>query len=227
MTNKTVQSRILLILAMTINISGYAANQQYISDEFEVTMRSGTSISNSIVRMLKSGERVTILEQNLADGYSLVEAEDGKQGYVLNRFLMDNASAKQRLGLLQKKMQQQQTLTQSLQTEVKRLKADLELKTSDNNTLKSTLLASENELARVKNAAENTLNIIEKNEMLETMIKNIENDKSKLKNENEQLKDSTRLDWFIAGAAVFLSALLLGMLVTRIRWRKKDSWGSY
>ena len=42
----------------------YALDTGYITDEFEVTMRSGTSTSNSIVRMLRSGEAVTVLEED-------------------------------------------------------------------------------------------------------------------------------------------------------------------
>ena len=51
----------------------YALDTGYITDEFEVTMRSGTSTSNSIVRMLRSGEAVTVLEEDSATQYSLVE----------------------------------------------------------------------------------------------------------------------------------------------------------
>jgi uncharacterized protein YgiM (DUF1202 family) len=47
-------------------------------------MRSGTSTSNNIIIMLKSGQTVKILEQDLKSQYSLVETEEGKTGYVLN-----------------------------------------------------------------------------------------------------------------------------------------------
>jgi SH3 domain protein len=48
-----------------------------------------------------------------------------------------------------------------------------------------------------------------------------------LTDENATLKDSTRMDWFIRGAAVSLVAFLIGILMTRIRWKKQESWGSY
>ena len=77
------------------------------TDEFEVTMRSGTSTSNSIVRLLRSGEALTLLESDPTTQYSLVETEDGKQGYVLSRFLMDSPVARQVLAELQRKHEQQ------------------------------------------------------------------------------------------------------------------------
>ncbi|MDH3450262.1 MAG: TIGR04211 family SH3 domain-containing protein, partial [Gammaproteobacteria bacterium] len=73
------------------------AETKYITDEFEVTMRSGTSTANSIVRMLRSGEAVTVIDEDLPSQYSLVETAGGKQGYVLSRFLMDIPAARERL----------------------------------------------------------------------------------------------------------------------------------
>ena len=95
MNIKTVSISALAILALGHALPGQAAKTRYITDDFEVTMRSGTSISNSIVRMLNSGQPVTVLEEDLASKYSLVEIEDGKTGYVLNRYLVDTVSAKQ------------------------------------------------------------------------------------------------------------------------------------
>jgi SH3 domain protein len=52
-------------------------------------------------------------------------------------------------------------------------------------------------------------------------------EKAQLTEINAELSDSTRLDWFVRGGAVSLIAFVVGILVTRIRWRKQDSWGSY
>lgn len=210
-----------------LTFPGHAAKIKYITDEFEVTMRSGTSVSNSIVRMLKSGQTVTILEEDLASKYSLVEIEDGKKGYVLNRYLVDTRSSKDRLDILQESADIQKTLTASLQADVERLESDLKLEQSDKEALKNTLLASESELSRVRDAAGNTLEIVAKNETLKSLVTQLRADNKALTNENASLKDTTKLDWLVRGAGVSLVAFIIGILVTRIRWRKQDSWGSY
>lgn len=217
----------LAIGALTLGFPAHAAAVKYITDEFEVTMRSGTSVSNSIVRMLKSGEAVTILEEDLTSKYSLVEVEDGRTGYVLNRYLVDTISSKDQLEILQISADQQKTLTASLQADVERLKAGLEREQSDNEALKNTLLASEKELSRVKDAASNALDIAAKNDTLESVVAQLGNDMSALSEENAALKDTTKLDWLVRGAGVTLVAFIIGILVTRIRWKKQDSWGSY
>ena len=227
MTNKSIYISALVTVMLTLATPGKAATVRYITDDFEVTMRSGTSISNSIVRMLKSGQAVTILEEDTASRYSLVEIEDGKKGYVLNRYLVDTVSARKRLENLQKTADKQISLIASLQTDIERLEADLVLEQSDNETLKNTLHSSENELSMVKDASSNTLNIVAKNERLESVVTQLKNDNNVLGEENAALKDSTKLDWLVRGAGVSLVAFIIGILVTRIRWRKQDSWGSY
>ncbi len=190
-------------------------------------MRSGTSTANSIVKVLKSGQVVNVLEEDLATQYSLVESDDGKKGYVLSRFLDDIPSARTRLERLRLKSNDQKQSLEILGEEITQLKADLESEKSDNESLKTTLLASESELDKVRAASENTLNILKDNDRLEAIVNTLREEKLALSDENDGLKDSTQMDWFIRGAAVSLVAFLLGIVVTRIRWRKKDSWGSY
>ncbi len=214
----------VLLLASTAVV---AESTKYITDVFEVTMRSGTSTANSIVRVLRSGQSVIVLEQDLVSQYSLVETEDKTKGYVLSRYLDDIPSARSRLDLLQKKSEKQKQSIETLGEEIDRIKSDLEIERSDTEVLKSTLLASETELDKVRTASENTLNILEENDRLNTIVSTLREEKQLLSDENDSLKDSTQMDWFIRGAAVSLVAFIFGIIVTRIRWRKQDSWGSY
>jgi SH3 domain protein len=217
----------LLLTALAISTNSFAATQKYITDEFEVTMRSGTSTANEILRMLKSGEAVTILEEDVDTKYSLVEAEGGKKGYVLNHYLVDSPSSKFQLEQLQVKSTNQQETNALLESQIENLQTELGIERSDNGSLRATLQASEDELSRIKDAAENTLNIVNENEELRGRVGQLTKINSMLSDENASLKDSSNIDWFVRGAGVSLIAFLLGILITRIRWRKRDSWGSY
>lgn len=204
-----------------------AAETRYITDVFEVTMRSGTSTSNSIVSLLSSGQAVTVLEKDLVSQYSLVETDSGKKGYVLTRFLMEIPAAKQSLQkLTTRHAQQQEDLELQIDT-IAELENALEQEKADNDALKTTLRASEQELTEVRGAAQNTLNILEQNKRLQTVVDQLRQEKTILSDTNAELSDSTQIDWFVRGGAVSLIAFVIGLLVTRIRWRKKDSWGSY
>ena len=216
---------LLLTLFATCNYS-LAATQNYVTDEFEVTLRSGSSTTNEILSLLKSGQAVTLIEQDAESGYSLVITESGIQGYVLNRYLVDLPSAKQRLGQLQQSATEQIQQNLALETEVEDLQSRLSIQQSNNQRLEQALLVSQKELDRVKAAAENALQVIENNRTLEASLSELQEQNSNLSEENAALQDSTQLDWLIRGGGVTLVAFLIGILVTRIRWRKQNSWGA-
>jgi len=222
-------TRVVLLVLVYICASNslYAQGTEYITDVFEVTMRSGTSTSNSIVRMLRSGEAVTVLEEDPISKYKLVETGDGKQGYVLSRFLMREPAAKQTLVEREANFEQQRQRLQAQATEIAELKQMLDRETSDNDALQSSLQTSEQELTQVRTAAQDTLNIQEQNKQLQTMVKQLTQEKAQLSETNAELSDSSQLDWFVRGGVLSLIAFVIGIVVTRIRWKKQDSWGSY
>lgn len=226
-TSSLLLSKILLVSLMLISHPGFAQGEMYITDQFEVTMRSGTSTANSIIKVLKSGEAVNVLEADLATQYSLVESSDGKKGYVLTRFLDEIPSARERLEKLQVKSDQQTQTIEELSAEIEKLESNLENQRTDNEALKTALLASESELAQVREASANALITLAENDRLNSIVTVLREEKESLTRENNALKDTTQIDWFIRGGVFFLIAFLLGIIVTRIRWRKQDSWGSY
>ncbi|HKK23328.1 MAG TPA: hypothetical protein VJ947_06540, partial [Pseudohaliea sp.] len=45
-----------------------------------------------------------------------------------------------------------------------------------------------------------------------------------LQQENGELASRRNRDWFIAGAVVLLAGVLVGIIVPRIRWRRRSRW---
>ena len=218
----------LLVFFLMVGASPlHAAEVKYVTDVFEVTVRSGTSTANSIVRLLPSGAAVTVLDSEQTSQYSFVETEDGLQGYVLSRYLVDSPVAKEILQDLRVKYEQQQSLLDEQRIEIGQLKQSLQQEQTDSESLKTTLRASEEELSEVRDAAQNALNILEQNKRLQTVVDQLRKEKTVLSDTNAELSDSSQIDWFVRGAAVSLIAFIIGILVTKIRWRKQDSWGSY
>ncbi len=222
----TFKRLLLPLLLMTLS-QPLLAETRYVTDQFEITLRSGASTSNSILKMLKSGQPVTVIEDDPESKYTLVQTADGKQGYVLTRYLDNLPSARQRLAALQKKSEQLKKTIAQLREELKQYKDNLQ---SDNQTigqLKRELQATQTELDNLKNATRDTVQVIEQNRTLQQRITRLESEKQLLEEENRAYKDSTAMDWFVRGAGVSLLAFFIGILVTRIRWRKRDSWGEF
>ena len=80
---KTVGRWIALAFLVTSFEAG--AQSAWVSDQFEVTLRSGPSTSNAIERMLPSGTEVEILERNTELGYARVRTQAGTEGWMLLR----------------------------------------------------------------------------------------------------------------------------------------------
>ena len=203
------------------------AQTKYVTDQFEITMRSGSSTSNNIISMLKSGLAVTVLEQDDVTRYSRVKIPSGKEGYVLTRFLDPLASGRDRYTQLKTKADQLEATIKQLKTELGAYKTQKQDDVLSITSLQNLLDSTQTELENLRESTRDTISIVTQNESLKVRINELDREKLSLSEENAMFKDRTAMDWFIRGASVSVIAFLLGIIVTRIRWRKRDSWGQY
>ena len=153
---------LLSISLMLFSVTASAqATTQWVTDQLEVTLRSGPSTSNKILRIMNSGETVTLIEADDETKYSLVETANGEQGYVITRFLKSEPIAQIQLEALRESHQQQQQRVDEQANQIARLSEELQQANGDNEVLKTTLRASEQELTEIRETAQNTLNILE------------------------------------------------------------------
>jgi SH3 domain protein len=95
---KTQLCSILLILVLTVPAA--YGEPAWVSDEFEIMLRSGPSTSNAIQLMVTSGMQLEVLERDPDSGYSRVSTQAGTEGWVLTRYLMNEMSAREQLETL-------------------------------------------------------------------------------------------------------------------------------
>ncbi len=80
---------------------------KYVTDEFEIMLRTGQSTQHEIRRQIKSGTPLEILQES--DGYTNVRMPTGVEGWVLSRYLMDQPSGRDRLAALEKRHEKLKT----------------------------------------------------------------------------------------------------------------------
>lgn len=211
----------LFLLAATAG-----AETRYVQDQLEITLRTGESTRNSIIRMLTSGARLELLESNPDSGYSKVRLQDGTEGWVISRFLMNEPSARQQLASV--KVQ-----AATLREEQGRLETELTAVRSENTDLRSQLTDMENryrqssrELGEIRAAASDVLAVNENNKALSQQITDVQQELDAMRAESDALRSKTTQRWFLTGAGVAFGGLLLGLLIPRLRGRKRSSWGS-
>jgi SH3 domain protein len=222
--------RAIILLTLVCSawlVTGLArAETNYISDQLEVTLRSGKSTSHSILRMLRSGTPVEVLEQDKESGYSLIRAQ-GKEGWVLTRYLMKGPVPRDQLAEAEKKLAELELENRKMMTAMQELKNEKDEIEKASSSMDADYRKASQELAEIKRTASSALAIDSENKELKSRLVALERNLQTLQQENENLKDRTARDWFMLGAGVVLIGILVGLIIPRIRWRKKSSWDTF
>jgi SH3 domain protein len=219
--------RLLALACSTCLLTGHAmAETGYISDQLEVTLRSGKSTGHNIIRMLRSGTPVEVLEQDKDSGYSLISAQ-GKEGWVLTRYLMKGPVARDQLAEAEKKLAELELANRKMTTAMQALNQGKDKTEKERSSLEDDYRKTSQELAEIKRTASSALAIDSENKDLKSRLVALERNLQTLQQENESLKDRTARDWFMVGAGVVLFGILVGLVIPRIRWRKKSSWDTF
>jgi SH3 domain protein len=204
-------------LCLIISVSGSRAESLYVNDIVKITLRTGPGIDHKIVNMLKSGDKVEIIETGKE--WSQVKSAAGDTGWALTRLLTPREPNSQILMTLEKKYQ---TLLQERDTPTEKLH---EL-TEENQQLKVALAEKENTLARLS----------ETHATMEKETAELSKIKSALKQANTQLSRqrqqltqyeaqisneglSQNIKWFLSGAGVLLTGFLIGLASRKSRRR--------
>ena len=218
----------LSILSLFILLTGTVqAETRYVSDRLEITMRSGTSTSHGIVRMLRSGTPVEVLETDKQSGYSRVKTSSGKEGWVLTRFLMNGPAARDRLAEAEKRLAELELENRKMHTSMATLREEMSTVEKQRQDLDNEHRNVSPERTEIKRTASSALAIDSENKELKSRMVALERNLQTVQQENENLKDRTARDWFMVGAAVVLLGIIVGLIIPRIRWRKKSSWDTF
>jgi len=82
------------------------------------------------------------------------------------------------------------------------------------------------QLADIQRTASSALAIDTENQELKNTLMQMERGQETLRQENAALHDRTARDWFMIGAGVMIVGIILGLILPRIRVRKRSSWDS-
>lgn len=215
---------IVVLISLLMLTTPALAEIRYISDQLEIPMRSGTSNQHRIIRMLPSGTQVTVKEVAKDAGYTRVSTPGGTSGWVLSRYLMKIPAARDRLATAEKKLadleirsRQRATALTEIQGKKGNLQKQLVALKDENRKLGQ-------ELSEIQRTASSALAIDSENKELKSRLMAMERDQQTMQQENESLKDRTARDWFMVGAAVILLGIIVGLILPKIRIKKRSSW---
>jgi SH3 domain protein len=203
------------------------AETRYVTDQFEITLRTGESTRHKIIRMLPSGTPVELLGTNPDNGYARVQTEDGTSGYVLERQLLEEPIARERIADLETRLQELQQEPEQLTARLAELQNDHASLRAEHEELQSEKGRLEQELATIRHASANVVRITEERTELRQSVADLTRQVAELQQENRDLGNQTTQRWFLIGAGVVVAGILIGLILPHLRFRRRrSSWGS-
>jgi len=204
------------IVLMSFSANGFAESM-YVTDQLKLTLRSGPSTGHKVLAVVESGQKVEILEPG--EDWSLVRNANGKEGYVLTRYLKPEPTHNIRLEQLQSKhkalMQQSATLLE----ENTRFR-------SENKKLTSALDKNEKELQKLrldydelKAGSAEYLELKEKHKTISRQLAKQTKRANTLDEELRAIEINQYIKWFLAGSGVLLVGFIVGFSAKRQRRR--------
>jgi len=226
----------LIIIASNVIVPSAKADTRYVGDQLVITLRQGKSTKHKIVKTLKTGSPVEILEEE-DPSYLKVRTSDGTEGYVLRQYISSNPPKTQRIDELeiensglQKKISELQKKKISLEKQLNGIQgkyarefSDLTTKSADYEQNLEQSLNNERIITEKYNTlmaqTENVVKIAQERDQLLQKNKKLSTGIKELRNENEKISNSRMIKWFLAGGGVFFFGWIIGKISRKKRSR--------
>lgn len=218
----------LALLGCCCALPSFAQSTKYISDELETPARAGSSDRFKITRSLKSGLKVSVLEENKATGYSLVSSDNSYQGWVLTRHLTNEPSARNYLAEAKERYEPSRLKIVELEENLKKANdIEAQLRTAIDNFAQKSQTQDE-ELAGIKRVSSNALEILDQNKQLTVTTADLKQRLQQANIDNQRLRDDVKSREQITGASIFILGIFLGLVVIpRLASRKRKQHTGY
>jgi len=222
---RTIRFTIFIMLGLCLMGQTCWATKSYVTDLFKITLRSGPSIQNKIVIMLRSGQPLEVLETK--DDWTRVRFLNSKgneiEGWVMSRYLITrrpwevqaklfmqgNIQLKEKLALVEKELTEtghrEQATTRGLGE-----------KTQAFNRLQKNYDA-------LRRGSADYLKLKKKHDVAMSTLSKSEMTVKRLSKENSAFRSSQRNRWFGMGALVLLCGLMIGLAVGRHQKKQRSS----
>lgn len=214
---------ILPFILMLILSSAVHSQTQYVSDHLVITVRTGQGAQFQIIKTLESGEHVEVLEQT-DTGYTEIRTSDGTEGWVRSQYLADEPVASERLVKTEAKLEKTRTALKNLKEKFSNLSKEHKILSENQSALSTNKKQLDEELARLNEVAKKPIILDRQNRQLQEKNVTLEKDLQRLNQENHSLNDRSQREWFIAGALVLFGGIILGLIIPKLRGRKRSSW---
>ena len=177
------------------------------------------------LRFLDSGTQIEVVSRNTSTGYSLIRDAQGRDGYVLTRYLEREPTASKRLESMRSELAQIRDDAANGTARIAQLREQLAQATDERNAARNALASTEAELSEIKRVSGDTLAIFEANKNLRAQLEILEDEAALLRSDNITLADDRDKMFMLIGAGLVLLGLVLGLILPNLRRRRRvETW---
>ena len=216
----------IVTLTFVIFLADAQAQTRYVTDSFEIMMRTGPSVKKKIIKALKSGVRVEIIEADSGNSYSKVKIDSGQTGYVLTRYLNQQEPAKDRVVYLEGVLEKLKAKPEELQSLLVSSQEQSQALLNENTQLKSDLSNISEELRKLKQISGNEISLANSKQSLESERQQLLLSLDEMRLQNKALKDNADYVRNLTMTGILLLGLFLGWVLSRYGKQRRNSWGS-
>jgi SH3 domain protein len=190
----------VLLILVWVPVGSVHADKRYVSDRLIITLRDVAGKDGVVLRTLSTDTPVEVLEES--GRYVRVRTEEGEEGWAAGQYLSSEVP--------------KPIIIAGLRKEIDRLKARIkEFETGSNPLLDQLEAAKQRHLEEVKQLEEDAAEIIGERNRLSKANDRLLREVEHLQKEDVHLKGTGKLQWFLAGAAVFCLGLIAGQVSRR------------
>ena len=226
MPRKRILSLLGCLMCIVMIPAALAETTQWVADDLKVAVRSGPSTKHKILRFSESGTPMAILGVDEAEGYTQVRTPEGTEGWVLTEQLQDQRGARERLERSERRIDALKQENAHHQQEIAALNGTLAEARAQIQALEGQVEDTQRELANLRQVAAEPIQVAEENQRLQAALEEEQQAVRQLRAEVATLSDRSLKEWFLIGAGVALGSLFLGLIIPRIRWRRRG-WDDF
>jgi SH3 domain protein len=197
----------------------------YTSDELIVLLRTGPSVENAIIRNMRPGTELEVVEQDAGNSYSRVRvAGSDVEGYVLSQYLTTERAARDLLVEAERNLAATRARVTALEADVAELTQELNATRTMLEAERSSTGEISAELESIREASANAVALRDQNETLRRRVSELTAETQAMAMENSRLTSRSRQNWFVVGAAVLFGGIVIGLIAPTLRRPRRSSW---
>ncbi len=213
--------RLLLATALLLLLATTAvAETWFVKPSAEVPLRRGQGKDYKIVAVLQDGTSVELLTTE--GPWARVRLESGKEGWILKRYLSSAPPLQEQLATLRRA---KEALAGECDKTRQQLRELTDANAQTEKELTACLIARDKTEAAYQALRQDTADVTRtKKKLADTLlqVKGLKTRLSALEAENRDLKNNSRLKWFLSGSGVLLLGWLIGLVTGRSRKRRSS-----